>query len=307
MKQDAYSEARRAASRANGAKSRGPVTPEGKQRSSRNAVKHALLASALTLSGEEAEFFESYHARYAGRLEPRDQFESDCVEQIAYANYRLRLAWQMHDRTLAIQMANDRPAPAGVPDPFPKADRLAMAFANSLKGGTALPTLHRYMRQLTNDVKDAFRMYETLRSRPIPLEPSDEFPNEPEPEPEPDENDRFPPSGIEPGPAQSARPAEDAPETGTPVENHPVGAMSSSEVHGSGGLTPDVTSAEFSTPDGVSAPSSPRESPWFSQASASTAPQSVRSSTEWPARGSPSITPGPLPWSKMPAITPVST
>lgn len=39
--------AQQRAARINGAKSRGPRTPEGRQRSSKNAVKHALLARAI--------------------------------------------------------------------------------------------------------------------------------------------------------------------------------------------------------------------------------------------------------------------
>jgi hypothetical protein len=50
-------EKQRAASRANGARSRGPVTPDGKDRASRNSIRHGLLARAILLEGESRERF----------------------------------------------------------------------------------------------------------------------------------------------------------------------------------------------------------------------------------------------------------
>jgi hypothetical protein len=45
--------ARAQASRINGAKSRGPTTPEGKARSSQNALKHGLCAERFAVVGDE--------------------------------------------------------------------------------------------------------------------------------------------------------------------------------------------------------------------------------------------------------------
>ncbi len=174
------SEARQAASRANGAKSKGPVTPEGKQRSSQNAVTHGLLARSLTLSDGDAQLFDSLHSNYIRRFTPRDQPEHDLIEEAVYAKWQMRQAWMMHARTLKIQILADFPEVNLEWDPIPMLDRQTLALAKSLKESTVLPNLERYARQLAAQSDRAIKLFMQLRDQRLPpAEPIVE-PNEPE-------------------------------------------------------------------------------------------------------------------------------
>src|SRR5437016_12589078 len=62
-------------SRINGARSRGPVTPAGKQRSSLNAVRHGLLAKSVCLTNENPEGFKEILQDFLTRLQPADDVE----------------------------------------------------------------------------------------------------------------------------------------------------------------------------------------------------------------------------------------
>ncbi len=174
------SEARQAASRANGAKSKGPVTPEGKQRSSQNAVTHGILARSLTLSDGDAQLFQSLHSNYVRRFTPRDQPEHDLIEEAVYAKWQMRQAWMMHARTLKIQILADFPEVNLEWDPIPMLDRQTLALAKSLKESTVLPNLERYARQLAAQSDRAIKLFMQLRDQRLPpAEPIVE-PNEPE-------------------------------------------------------------------------------------------------------------------------------
>src|SRR5262249_22957893 len=88
------------AARANGARSRGPKTPEGKKISSQNAVKHGLLSQWVVLRDESAEGFDSLLSSYTERLRPRDNVEAKIVEEMCMAAWRIRRAWAMEARML---------------------------------------------------------------------------------------------------------------------------------------------------------------------------------------------------------------
>jgi hypothetical protein len=80
------------ASSANSAKSTGPVTPEGKAQSSQNAIRHGILAESIVLDSESAERFSEVLSTLQEELQPATSIESRYVETMALAEWRrLRL------------------------------------------------------------------------------------------------------------------------------------------------------------------------------------------------------------------------
>src|ERR1043166_3069090 len=79
--------------RNNGSLSRGPKTPEGKARSSRNATRHGLLAKCVLLPHESRENFEVLLNQYIERFGPLDAVEEGLIEEMVAAFWRIRRAW----------------------------------------------------------------------------------------------------------------------------------------------------------------------------------------------------------------------
>ena len=77
-------------SAANGAKSQGPTSPEGKAISSRNGEKHGMYSNAVVLHHESEEEFAALRDRYYQRFLPTCEPESDLVDQMIAATWRLR-------------------------------------------------------------------------------------------------------------------------------------------------------------------------------------------------------------------------
>src|SRR4051794_7908973 len=88
------------ASRANGALSRGPITPEGKARSALNGTRHGLRGSTFALlPDEDPAEWAAHLAGYLARFRPADAAELACVERLAACDWRearlLRLETEM--------------------------------------------------------------------------------------------------------------------------------------------------------------------------------------------------------------------
>jgi hypothetical protein len=76
---------RKTASRANGARSKGPITSAGKSRSSKNATRHGLMAKCVVLDCESREDFDFMQSEFVARFRPADGVELGLVEEMLSA------------------------------------------------------------------------------------------------------------------------------------------------------------------------------------------------------------------------------
>ena len=152
------------ASRANGARSHGPVTESGKQISSQNACRHALLARCVVVEGESNEGFEETLNEHLDRFQPADGVEFGIVEEMVAAWWRMRRSWAIETRLLSDSVDAQNPSDGNT-------DRLTAAFS-SLAESHTLALLHRYETRLHRMYQRGIRTLQLLRSEKAPNEPS---------------------------------------------------------------------------------------------------------------------------------------
>jgi hypothetical protein len=158
--------------RANGSKSKGPITPEGKARSSRNAVRHGLRAEFNVLSHESEDDFQLLLDAFIYRYQPADAVELELVHEMAIARWRLRrignLETELFDNE--ITLCDDY-----VADKFAEIDddaRFACVFQKMADEGKALALLMRYETSLARVYERAVKQLDALQNRKLPSEPT---------------------------------------------------------------------------------------------------------------------------------------
>jgi hypothetical protein len=162
------SERRKKSSRANGAKSHGPTTPEGKMHSSQNALRHGMLADCVVIKGESRESFLELLQFHIDRFQPADGVEFGMMEEMASCKWRLHRAWYLEKGLFEKQLGLESGDPS---------TRMAGAV-DYLAGGPALGLVHRYESRLHHMYQRTLRTFFMLHDRPTEC-PPDELPNEP--------------------------------------------------------------------------------------------------------------------------------
>lgn len=114
-------------SRMNGAKSNGPVTPEGKAKSSRNATRIGLHAQSPAAFPEiEQQEFQGILARYMDEFKPSRVPEQDLVRQLAFNRFRYYRIQRMEAQ--AFEQSLSASAGGGFDDSFDPGQPDALAL-----------------------------------------------------------------------------------------------------------------------------------------------------------------------------------
>ena len=80
------------ANRRNALKSTGPTTPEGKERSRRNALRHGLTAETIIAALEDADDYQAFEAAMIADYDAESAVERELVLRLASVLWRLRRA-----------------------------------------------------------------------------------------------------------------------------------------------------------------------------------------------------------------------
>jgi hypothetical protein len=174
-------------SRANGAKSHGPSTPEGKLRSSQNAFRHGLLADCVVLNCESREAFLHLLQVHEDRFQPADGVEFGMIEEMVAAKWRIHRAWAMEKGLLEKEINLKLPG-GSIPQ--------VAAAVEYLAGAPALGLVHRYETRLHNMYQRSLRTFDMLHEDELPNEPNP-ITEQPAPAPQrPQPTESKPPSGA---------------------------------------------------------------------------------------------------------------
>ena len=149
------------ASRHNGGLSHGPVTPEGKARSSRNAFKHGLSAKYHVIADEDQQEFTQLLTCFLEEHHPDGQTELDLVQAMAVASWRLRRVRAMESGLFNRGLVNAKKWMKKDYDRLQPHERQAKVFVDKM---TELATLGRYEGRLERSFYRALHELQRLQA-----------------------------------------------------------------------------------------------------------------------------------------------
>ena len=159
------SEHKREIARINGAKSRGPVTAEGKLRSSQNAFKHGLLCEDFRMSSECPEKFAELSRNIGADLNPQTETERILARTFGMCSLRLNRVWDLEAAALQTELLKIGQQDEACTGPAASLEAWRRLHASD----PSFPVLRRYEATFARQMFRALKELRELRkAEPVP-------------------------------------------------------------------------------------------------------------------------------------------
>jgi hypothetical protein len=170
--------------RVNGAKSHGPKTAEGREKSSANSFKHGLSArNIVVLECENEEDFWTVHNEQMEIHQPATPAEKDLVDQMVAARWRMRRLRSIESALLDSEMIRQK---AAIAEKFAQCDRgvqLSEAYSTQANQSRALALASRHESRLNRMYLSSYKVLRELQAARMKQSTQPEAPEPAKPEP----------------------------------------------------------------------------------------------------------------------------
>ena len=140
----------------------GPKTPEGKQRSSLNAIRHGLTGRLVLLPGEDMDAYQKFAKEYTDSLHPATPVERQFAQTAADDQWRINRIKSIEDGMLGLGQAE---CVSHLDTGHPEVDNILAAAQTFRDNSRAFVNLSIYEQRLSRAVREALRQLEELQTK----------------------------------------------------------------------------------------------------------------------------------------------
>jgi hypothetical protein len=152
---------------ANARFSTGPRTDEGKQRSSKNSLKHGLTAKTVLIPGEDPADYQAFAAAYQLDLDPQNAVECALVQEVIDLQWRLLRISRLEARILSA----DSPDFKALNTISAHASRLKRQYSTTFKEIFMIKAAGTRATDREMESASTIRRADVLNNRPTDLTP----------------------------------------------------------------------------------------------------------------------------------------
>ena len=149
-----------AANRKNAAQSTGPRTPEGKKRSSLNALRHGLTSQIVVMPNEDLKAYLAFIELYVKDLNPMTEPERQLAQDMANSQWRLNRSASVENGIYAI---GHHDFASAIDVDHPEVHAALTAATTYLKNGNQIENLSRQENRLRRTLQSSIKLYQQMQ------------------------------------------------------------------------------------------------------------------------------------------------